>query len=44
MTDSVLNVTAGATDVGVTADGPLGKKQHFFVSACRSYLQFLFEG
>lgn len=38
-----LNITAGATDVGVTADGPLGKKTTFLVSARRSYLQFLFK-
>jgi hypothetical protein len=33
----------GATDFGVTADGPLGKKANFIFSARRSYLQFLFK-
>lgn len=35
--------TLGATDVGLTAEGPLGKKANFIVSARRSYLQFLFD-
>lgn len=38
-----LTATAGATDLGVTLDGPLGKKSTFLVSARRSYLQFLFK-
>lgn len=35
--------TVGATDIGVTLDGPIGKKSNFLVSARRSYLQFLFK-
>jgi hypothetical protein len=38
-----LTATAGATDLGVTVDGPIGKKTTFLVSARRSYLQFLFK-
>ncbi len=37
------NLTAGATDLGVTLDGPIGDKTTFLVSARRSYLQFLFK-
>ncbi len=33
----------GSSDVGLTLDGPLGKKSTFILSARRSYLQFLFE-
>ncbi len=39
-----LTATAGATDLGVTVDGPVGDKSTFLVSARRSYLQFLFKG
>lgn len=34
--------TVGATDLGVTLEGPLSSKTTFLVSARRSYLQFLF--
>ncbi len=33
----------GSSDVGLTLDGPLGKKSSFIFSARRSYLQFLFK-
>lgn len=36
-------MTAGASDLGVTLDGPIGEKSTFLVSARRSYLQFLFQ-
>jgi hypothetical protein len=32
----------GSSDIGLTFDGPLGKKADFIFSARRSYLQFLF--
>jgi hypothetical protein len=32
----------GASEIGLTLDGPLGNKGNFLVSARRSYLQFLF--
>ncbi len=32
----------GASDIGITLDGPLSKKTTFIASARRSYLQFLF--
>lgn len=35
--------TVGAQDIGVSVDGPVGKKGTFLVSARRSYLQFLFK-
>lgn len=35
--------TLGATDVGLTAEGNIGKKANFILSARRSYLQFLFD-
>ncbi len=38
-----FTATAGATDIGMTLDGPVGKKSSFLVSARRSYLQFLFK-
>lgn len=38
-----FNGILGATDIGVTLDGPLGKKTNFIFSARRSYLQFLFQ-
>lgn len=33
----------GSSDIGLTLDGPLGKKSSFIFSARRSYLQFLFQ-
>jgi outer membrane receptor for ferrienterochelin and colicin len=33
----------GATDAGLTIDGPIGQKTTFLFSARRSYLQFLFK-
>ncbi|MBK9736684.1 MAG: TonB-dependent receptor [Saprospiraceae bacterium] len=38
-----FTATAGASDIGFTLDGPIGKKSTFLVSARRSYLQFLFK-
>jgi len=38
-----LTATAGATDIGVTLDGPISKNSTFLLSARRSYLQFLFK-
>ncbi|MFH0895171.1 MAG: TonB-dependent receptor [Bacteroidota bacterium] len=35
--------TLGASDMGLTAEGPIGKKTTFIASARRSYLQFLFK-
>jgi hypothetical protein len=35
--------TIGSSDVGLTLDGPMGKKSTFVLSARRSYLQFLFK-
>lgn len=35
-------VTVGSSDLGLTLDGPLGKKTTFVFSARQSYLQFLF--
>lgn len=35
--------TVGATDLGVTLEGPVSPKTTFLVSARRSYLQFLFK-
>ena len=37
-----VRATLGATDFGVSMDGPLAPKTTFIVSARRSYLQFLF--
>lgn len=34
---------AGASDIGLTLEGPIGEKTTFLVSARRSYLQFLFQ-
>lgn len=34
--------TLGSSDVGLTAEGPLGEKSSVLLSARRSYLQFLF--
>lgn len=33
----------GATDIGLTLEGPVGKKTTYLLSARRSYLQFLFK-
>ncbi|MBK9257648.1 MAG: TonB-dependent receptor [Saprospiraceae bacterium] len=38
-----FTATAGATDLGIAIDGPLGEKSTFLFSARRSYLQFLFK-
>ena len=35
--------TIGSTDIGLTLDGPIGKKANFIFSVRRSYLQLLFE-
>lgn len=35
--------TVGSSDLGLTLDGPMGKKSTFILSARRSYLQFLFK-
>ncbi len=35
-------LTLGASDLGITADGPAGERSSFLVSLRRSYLQFLF--
>lgn len=37
------NITVGATDFGLTVEGPITKKNTFMFSARRSYLQFLFK-
>jgi hypothetical protein len=37
------DVTLGASEAGVTLDGPLGRTGNWLFSARRSYLQFLFE-
>ena len=36
-------ITLGASDLGLTLDGPLGPKTTFLFSVRRSYLQFLFD-
>ncbi|MGB3081215.1 MAG: TonB-dependent receptor [Saprospiraceae bacterium] len=43
--DEKLTGTAmlGSSDIGVTLDGPIGKKSSFIFSARRSYLQLLFK-
>jgi len=38
-----FTATAGATDIGITLDGPVGDNSTFLFSARRSYLQFLFK-
>jgi len=38
-----FTATVGASDLGLTLEGPLGKKTTFLLSARRSYLQFLFQ-
>ena len=35
--------TIGSSDIGLTADGPLGEKTSYILSVRRSYLQFLFD-
>ncbi|HQU52341.1 MAG TPA: TonB-dependent receptor, partial [Saprospiraceae bacterium] len=37
-----LTTTVGASDLGLTMEGPIGDKTTFIASARRSYLQFLF--
>lgn len=37
-----FKATVGASDFGLTLDGPINKKTTFLLSARRSYLQFLF--
>jgi len=37
------DVTLGASEAGITLDGPMGKKANWLFSVRRSYLQFLFE-
>lgn len=37
------SLTAGASDIGWTLEGPIGQKSTFLFSARRSYLQFLFK-
>ncbi len=37
------NITIGATDFGLTIEGPITEKNTFMFSARRSYLQFLFK-
>ena len=43
--DEKLNgtFTLGSSDIGLTLDGPIGKKSNFILSARRSYLQILFK-
>lgn len=38
-----LSATLGSSDVGLTLEGPVGKKSTFIFSARRSYLQWLFK-
>ena len=38
-----FSATVGASDLGISAEGPLGKNTTFLLSARRSYLQFLFD-
>jgi len=37
------NFTIGSSDVGLTLDGPIGKKTTYLISFRRSYLEFLFK-
>ncbi|MGL4596272.1 MAG: TonB-dependent receptor [Bacteroidia bacterium] len=39
----ITTATIGASDFGLTFDGPIGKRTNFIFSARRSYLQFLFK-
>jgi hypothetical protein len=38
-----VNGIIGATDLGITLDGPVSKKSSFVLSVRRSYLKFLFD-
>jgi len=38
-----FSMALGASDAGITVDGPIGKKSTFIVSARQSYLQYLFD-
>lgn len=38
-----LSATLGSSDIGLTLEGPIGKKSTFIFSVRRSYLQFLFK-
>jgi len=38
-----VRATLGASEVALTADGPIGEKTSYILSARRSYLQFLFD-
>ncbi len=38
-----FTATVGASDLGLTLDGPIGERTTFLFSARRSYLQFLFK-
>lgn len=38
-----IRTTLGATDLGLTADGPVSKNSSLILSVRRSYLQFLFD-
>ena len=38
-----INATVGASDAGLTLEGPLGSKSTFIVSTRQSYLQWLFK-
>ncbi len=38
-----FTATVGASDLGLTLDGPIGERTTFLFSARRSYLQFLFQ-
>ena len=37
------NIMIGSSDVGLTLDGPMGKKSTYILSVRRSYLEFLFK-
>lgn len=38
-----INATVGSSDIGLTVEGPIGKKTTFIASGRRSYLQWLFK-
>ncbi len=38
-----FRITGGASDYGISSEGPIGKNVTYFASARRSYLQFLFK-
>ena len=38
-----VNLALGASDAGITVDGPMGKNSTFLASVRQSYLQFLFK-